>query len=317
MQRLTSCNCRAEDIGIVPIVVAELKLRDVQRQVFLADLVIAADDAALNQRPKTLDCIGVNRADNVLARLVVNDAVIVAVVQAVVAGIVIRAEQTDAIGNSFVDEFLDRFAVSVGNDAGDYVALAPYRTDDWRFEFIRSAPARAAFLVPMTVLVFAANVGFVHFDDAAELLHILDKRGADFVAHQPSGFVGTEAHVAHDLQSAHAYFAGQHEVNDFEPVAERLVGVLEDRPGNMGEAIAVRRAFLALPVPFAGRQVVDSGIAATRAADAFGPATGDQIAFAGFLVGEHRFELGGAQLMDWLGAAGHRALPRIEGYCHA
>ena len=45
---LASADRRAEDVGVLPIVVAELKLRDVQRQVFLADLVIAADDAALN-----------------------------------------------------------------------------------------------------------------------------------------------------------------------------------------------------------------------------------------------------------------------------
>jgi hypothetical protein len=76
---LASTNRRPNDVCNLPIVVAELKLRNVKRQVFLADLVIAADDAEHNQRPEALNGVGVNRADNMLARFMVNDAVIVAV----------------------------------------------------------------------------------------------------------------------------------------------------------------------------------------------------------------------------------------------
>ena len=51
-----------------------------------------------------------------------------------------------------------------------------------------------------------------------------------------------------NLEGANALLAGEHQMNDPEPVPQRLVRVLEDRPGDDGEAIAVRRAFLALPV---------------------------------------------------------------------
>ena len=50
-----ACYRFPENIGVVTVVVPELKFRDVQRQVFLADLVIAANDPALEDAPKTLN----------------------------------------------------------------------------------------------------------------------------------------------------------------------------------------------------------------------------------------------------------------------
>jgi hypothetical protein len=44
-----------------------LKLRDVERQIFLADFVEAPDDAALEDAPETFNRVGVKRADNVVA----------------------------------------------------------------------------------------------------------------------------------------------------------------------------------------------------------------------------------------------------------
>jgi len=42
----------AKDIGIVAVVVTELKFGKVERQIFLAYVVVGADDAALEQRPE-------------------------------------------------------------------------------------------------------------------------------------------------------------------------------------------------------------------------------------------------------------------------
>jgi hypothetical protein len=55
-------NCRPENISILAIVVAELKLGDVQRHIFGADLVERADRAAFEDRPETLNRIRVDRA---------------------------------------------------------------------------------------------------------------------------------------------------------------------------------------------------------------------------------------------------------------
>jgi len=63
----------AEDVRVLSVVVAELKLRDVQRQVLGADLVEGADHAALEDRPEALDGVGVDRADDIFALAVVDD----------------------------------------------------------------------------------------------------------------------------------------------------------------------------------------------------------------------------------------------------
>ena len=72
---LTSADRCPENIEIHAIIVAELKLRDVQRQIFAAYLVKAAHDAAFNQRPKALNRVGVDRTNDVLACLMVYSTV--------------------------------------------------------------------------------------------------------------------------------------------------------------------------------------------------------------------------------------------------
>ena len=166
----------------------------------------------------------------------------------------------------------------------------------------------------MTVLGFAADESFVNFDDAAKLLNVLHEGRSDLVAHEPSGFVGAETHEAHDLQSAHAFLAGEHKVSDAEPIAEGFIRILEDRPGDMGEPIAgLRSAVVTLPMPRIVLQFGDFG-PATRAADAFWPAATDQISAACVIIREHAFELGGGKLLDRLGLfAGHDGYPLSMG----
>jgi hypothetical protein len=47
----------AENIGFVPIVEPELKLVQIQRQIFLADAMVCSDHAALEQRPERFDTL--------------------------------------------------------------------------------------------------------------------------------------------------------------------------------------------------------------------------------------------------------------------
>ena len=57
--------CLAENIGFAAIVVAELELGKVERQIFLAHVVVGADYAALKQRPEAFNVVRVNDAPNV------------------------------------------------------------------------------------------------------------------------------------------------------------------------------------------------------------------------------------------------------------
>jgi hypothetical protein len=60
--RLASADSPAENIRVMPIIVSELKFRDVKRHIFGAHLVERADNAALEDRPEALNRIRVNSA---------------------------------------------------------------------------------------------------------------------------------------------------------------------------------------------------------------------------------------------------------------
>src|SRR6476620_11627807 len=47
-----------EDVGSLAVVMTELELREIQRQILLADVVVRADDAALQKRPERFDVVG-------------------------------------------------------------------------------------------------------------------------------------------------------------------------------------------------------------------------------------------------------------------
>jgi hypothetical protein len=81
-----ACYRGSEHVGIVAVVITELKLRDVQRQIFSAHLVERTDYAALEDRPEAFNRVGVNRADNVLVLVVIDHGVrVVAQVIAIAA----------------------------------------------------------------------------------------------------------------------------------------------------------------------------------------------------------------------------------------
>ena len=48
--------------GFFRLIEAPLKFVQVQRQIFLADVVIGADDSALEQRPERINALSVNLA---------------------------------------------------------------------------------------------------------------------------------------------------------------------------------------------------------------------------------------------------------------
>ena len=134
--------------------------------------------------------------------------------------------------------------------------------------FRRSDSPAPLLLVPMAVLVLAADIGFIDLDNAAKLVHVASIRAVRILWPMTKRSCRNRNPCSRSIWRAHAFLAGQHQVSDLEPVPQRLVGVLKDRASDDGKAIAVLGAFLALPVPFARRQVIDSGVAATRAADA-------------------------------------------------
>ena len=61
---------RPEDVGVAAVVIPPLKFSDVERQVFGADVVEGAHDAAFQERPEAVDGLGVDVAPDIFAPVV-------------------------------------------------------------------------------------------------------------------------------------------------------------------------------------------------------------------------------------------------------
>jgi hypothetical protein len=297
---LGSLDRRSENVGVEPIVVSELKLRDVQRHIFGAHFVEGANHTALEDRPKTFDGLSVDRADNVLAFGVIDYAMWELFTEFFISGPLVSAEQTNLVRDGFADEGYKRIGADVFNDASHNVALAADCANDSSLagaDATRSAATAA--LIPMAVLGFAADESLVDLDDAAKLPDVLHEGDSNLVTHEPRGLVRTEAHVAADLQGAHALLAGEHEVSDLKPIPQGFVRVFEDRARKVREAIGrVLGTLVALPMPRIALQRSRLRSATARAMHPLGPSFPDQIGAAGFLIRERLIELRRSQLVD-------------------
>lgn len=294
--RLNRC---AKDVGIHALVIPKLELVDVEMQILFANFVECAHDPAFHNGPETLDGIGMHCTDDILALGMIDDFMRILSVQLPVPHPLIRNQQADLMRDSLIHKASQGIGFDIGHDPGHHVALALHGSSDDRLP--RSSAARAAIaVIPMPVLGFPADECFIHLDIAYQLLKLTTpQRHADFVAHEPRSFVGTESHIAADLKRANALLTGQHQMNDAEPFTERLVGVLEDRPNQDREAIAdaSRRTLVALPMVVL-RMWVDVIIGATRTARTFRPSVLHQIFRASLVVWELALKIANRHLMN-------------------
>jgi hypothetical protein len=301
---------RSENVRVIPIVIAELELGDIQRHIFSAHFVERADHAALEDRPEAFDGLSVDSSDDILASGVVNGRVWVVIIEGFVAWILIGAKQADFMRHRFADEGGESGGIHVRDHARNNIALAADRADDWGFAGTdASRSATPAALMKMSVFCQATDESFIDFDNSAELVNILHKGGSDFMAHEPSCPIRPEAHIAIDLQGAHAFLARKHEVDHAEPLPQRLVCILENRSCDMREAVVSGgwRAFVAQPIPLHCTVLLDIRVAAPRAGYAFRPTATGEIGATSIFVWECLFPLGDGHLVDWLGLfyAGH------------
>src|SRR6266849_323677 len=291
----------AEYIGFTAVVVTELEFREVQRKVLCADVMISADDSALQECPEALNIVRVNFTTHILASRVHYGFVVVAQrVQVVIAAVFIGRDERDTITDRLAHESTQRCRVGVLDNLADHVTLAADGSDD------RGLSAHAGdvlLLVPVAILVLAANCRFIHLDDAHQLAELrVFHRSSKPHAHIPDSFVSAGSKHSMKLPSAHSFFAHEHQVQNFKPHQERLLSFLED--GLCLEREAVRRAIilpalLALPVPSARRAaLVNVIVPATRTSRPARPASQHQIGPTRCLVGKRRVELSKRHLLD-------------------
>jgi hypothetical protein len=300
LSRLASLDRRSENVLVPPVIISELELGNIEKHIFPTHFVERADHAALENRPEAFDGLSVDCADDVLTLCMVNSNVREIFIEAPISGPLIGAKQADFVRDGFSYEGVKRCRQNVGDHASNHIALAADRADDRCFAGTDAArsPAPTA-LIPMLVLREATNESFIDFDDAPELVNVLHQGGADLMAHGPSCLIRTETHIALNLQRADALLAGQHQMDNFEPIPQRFVRVLEDRPGNMRKAIrSALTAFHALPFPFHCLKVENTFASTSWAADTARPPFADKIRATRVLIGKCFVELSGGQLMD-------------------
>lgn len=120
---LTSSNRRSENIRIFAVIIAELKLRNIERHIFGADFVEASDDPAFENRPKALNRVRVDCADNVLPNAVIDRAMRV-IGQPVIDAALIGREQANLVRDGFANEGFCGLLGDVLQDASDDATLA-------------------------------------------------------------------------------------------------------------------------------------------------------------------------------------------------
>jgi hypothetical protein len=288
-----TCYRRAEDVRVVPVVVAPFEFGNVQRQIFAADFVEAAHNAALQKGPEAIDRLSMNRAVNILTSAMPHGAVFF---QLAITRIFVGRDQADFFRDSFADEAVQGFGIGVFDDARHNIALALDGANNGVLAF--STGSWGA-LIPMPISVLAADVSFIHFNNTHELTEfLLGEPRADAMAHVMCGMIRTEAEHPLYLQCGYAFLASQHQVNDFEPRLERNVCVLKDRSDKHREPVATLwNAFSALPVEMPVCYGVDVFIATARATDTFWPTATDQVLFARVIRRKQPLELRDSHLL--------------------
>jgi len=220
----------SEQIRVFPVVVPPLKLIEVGVKVLRGDLMERPDNRAVEKAPDVLDGVGVELAPDPFFLAVIDRFMLrVAVPDALVGGPLIRHDDLGIVVSVLLDEPVERFLVGGLDGLEPDLALALDGPDnDGLVSLVAVAHALDA----------PAHKGFVHFDDAAQLLGVqFSHSGPDAVAEIPRRLVGNFQRPLH-LVGGNALTGLNHKVEGNEPLAERKVRIMENRSGGRRELVA-------------------------------------------------------------------------------
>jgi hypothetical protein len=279
-----------EYIGIFAIIVAVRKLVQVERQIILADVMKAAHDAALQERPKAFDIVGVDLAAHVLALPVADYFVRHAGrFEQAIASVFVGRNEAHAIANRLSDEPIKGSGIGILDYFCDDHALACDGSDHGDLAGETAGAFRALVLVP--VIVLAADITFVHFNLTVQRESVALHRSAPAMAYVPTGSPVCAGILAEDdapyLERAKSLLGSKHQVADLESCAQRDLSILKDSVSDDTESVAFASTAIgiaATPVERARLQCVDllTGITA-RTTHAIRPAFRCNVRFASFI----------------------------------
>jgi hypothetical protein len=251
-----------------PIVVAESLLVDIAEQVERLHADVGAVQAAFEQAPEILDCIGVDIAVYVFDGMI-DDCVIIVLGQSFIRTQFI----TENRGTGF-DVLADRFlkflpATFINVHRADFPVAFDHTKDDC---FV--SPAGAVNFLCSFVLVhvarLAADEGLIDFHLAAQLAAVTLHREADAMEHEPCGLL-SDANRPVKLPRANPILIVYDQPDRRKPFVQSERRVLEYCSGLQAE---LRTIVLAVAFPYARFVEIDdmAGIAARTAHNTVWPA---------------------------------------------
>lgn len=281
-----------EDVGVFTVVEPIGKLIQVKREILPANIMVCPDDTPLEQTPKRINIVCVYFPMHIFARGMVYFLVAIPEsTEVVIALPFIRGYQIHLVAYRLSHKLIQSLFRSAFDDSTYHVALAGDRPNN---SSLSAAASDVALLIPMTVLVLAADKGFIYFHDTHKFLEIgILQPGPKPMAHVPRGLMRS-ANLPGDLESTDTLLAIEHLPEHFKPRLEVNVCVLEDGADCDGEAIGRSlgwRARLANPMPRTRFELINLGVFTARALNTFRPAAFHQELLAGIIVREGFHEL--------------------------
>jgi hypothetical protein len=153
----------SKDVFVVPIVESELELREVQRQIFFAHVVISADNSALQERPEILDVVRMYFAAYILFRTMIDCFVTANVVghSLAITRARISRDETNFFRDGLIDKAVEGINRSIFNNLADDIALATNRTDHGGFAGMGWTAAVVLLAIfPMAIFLFCRRCRF-------------------------------------------------------------------------------------------------------------------------------------------------------------
>lgn len=111
-----SCYCGPEDVRVLTVVESELKLIEVQREIFRGNIVIGAKNPALQERPESFDAVGMNQPAHIFPAAMADYFMrqsIGSVAQQPIAGMLIRRNEFNALTDGLADKAIQRRGIGV------------------------------------------------------------------------------------------------------------------------------------------------------------------------------------------------------------
>ena len=225
----------SEEVGVVAVVELEGDLIEVGGQMLGAHLVVGADHRPLQEAPHALHGVRMDDSPNPLALVVGHELMArVGVLNAAVCLPSVRVDRFGVVAHNVLDEGVKLSLAGPIPDLETDLTAALNGSQDHRL----AGAATGATLGALAAPPHAAHVGLVNLHDAAQRhRRVLFHRCADAVREIPRRLVG---HVqrALKLAGAHPLLGLAHEVDRHEPLGQRQMRVLKDRPDRHGELVA-------------------------------------------------------------------------------